>query len=197
MNTWYIWIKCIHKNCQYPPQCFIIYTTHSKNQSELYQNQTNLHLNVNKNDQKYIDIKRVNLCTLPKYSILGHPDYTPYVSVYGLVLDDLTRRCQLNPYNAEIFVYKAWRSKGFFQFKIIINVLVSSFWVIWIPMLWVYDLYKYFNSVSTGTVFIRQNLTSRRQILMYEDGPRFERVKHRIVWYDLNAFHITLSLSSW
>ena len=27
----------------------------------------------------------------------------------------------------------------FFQFEIIINVLVSSFWFIWIPMLWVYD----------------------------------------------------------
>ena len=32
-----------------------------------------------------------------------------------------------NPYNAEIFVYKPWRSKGFFQFEIIINVLVSFF----------------------------------------------------------------------
>ena len=30
-----------------------------------------------------------------------------------------------------------WNSqtKGFFQFEIIINVLVSSFWFIWIPML--------------------------------------------------------------
>ena len=30
-----------------------------------------------------------------------------------------------NPHNAEIFVYKLWRLKGFFQFEIIINVLVS------------------------------------------------------------------------
>ena len=30
----------------------------------------------------------------------------------------------------------------FFQFDIIINVLVSSFWFIWIQMLWVYGQYK-------------------------------------------------------
>ena len=50
--------------------------------------------------------------------------------------------------------------KTFFQFEIIINVLVISFWFIWIPMLWVCDHYKYFNSFSAGTVFIRQNLPS-------------------------------------
>ena len=33
----------------------------------------------------------------------------------------------INFHNAEIFMYKQWRPKGFFQFKIIINVLVSSF----------------------------------------------------------------------
>ena len=31
----------------------------------------------------------------------------------------------LDPYNAEIFMYKPWRSKGFSIFEIIINVLVS------------------------------------------------------------------------
>ena len=44
----------------------------------------------------------------------------------------------LNPYDAEIFLLKPWRLKGFIQFEIPINVLVSSFWFIWIPMLWVY-----------------------------------------------------------
>ena len=34
----------------------------------------------------------------------------------------------INPYNAELFLkFKPWRPKGFFQFEIIINVLVSSF----------------------------------------------------------------------
>ena len=47
-----------------------------------------------------------------------------------------------------------------FQFEIIIDVLVSSFWFLWKTMLWVYGHYKYFNSFSAGTVFIRQNLTS-------------------------------------
>ena len=33
----------------------------------------------------------------------------------------------INLYNAQIFLYKSWRPKGFFHFDIIINVLVSSF----------------------------------------------------------------------
>ena len=44
--------------------------------------------------------------------------------------------------------------------EIIINVLVSSFRFIWIPMLWVYGNYKYFYSYSAGIDFSRQNLTS-------------------------------------
>ena len=65
-----------------------------------------------------------------------------------------------NPYSAELILYKTWRSKGLFQFEILINVLASSSCFIWISMLWVYGQYKYFNSSSAGTVFIRQNLTS-------------------------------------
>ena len=48
----------------------------------------------------------------------------------------------------------------FFKFEITINVLFSSFWFIWIPMSWVYGRQKYVHAFSTGTVFIRQNLTS-------------------------------------
>ena len=33
----------------------------------------------------------------------------------------------VNPYNAEIFLYKPWRPKDFFQFEIIVNVLLTSF----------------------------------------------------------------------
>ena len=40
-----------------------------------------------------------------------------------------------------------------FQFEIIMNVLVRSFRNIWIPMLWVYDDYKYCTlSVRGSTV---------------------------------------------
>ena len=46
-------------------------------------------------------------------------------------------------YNAEIFLYKPLRPKCFFQFEIIINVLVSSFRFIWIPMLWVYIIIEW------------------------------------------------------
>ena len=49
-------------------------------------------------------------------------------------------------------------TEGFFQFKIIINVLVSSFWFIWIPMVCIYDHYKYVDSYCAGIDFRRQNL---------------------------------------
>ena len=51
-------------------------------------------------------------------------------------------------------------TKGYFHFEIIINVFVSFFRFTWIPMLWVYDQYKYVNSYSADIDFIRQNLTS-------------------------------------
>ena len=41
----------------------------------------------------------------------------------------------VNLYNTECFLYKPWRLKVFIQFEIIINVLFSFFWFIWIPML--------------------------------------------------------------
>ena len=55
---------------------------------------------------------------------------------------------------------KTLEVEGFFQYEIIITILVSSFWFIWIPVLWVYGHYKYFNSCSAGIAFSRQNLTS-------------------------------------
>ena len=64
---------------------------------------------------------------------------------------------QLNPYNAALSLNKSWRPKGFFQFEIIVNVLVISFRFIWIPMLQPLQIYIFF---IAGTVFLRQNLTS-------------------------------------
>ena len=52
-------------------------------------------------------------------------------------------------------LYSPWRPKGFVQFEIIINVLVSPFRLILIHMFWVYDHYNFFNSLSTRTVFRR------------------------------------------
>ena len=50
----------------------------------------------------------------------------------------------LNPYNAEIIVYKPWRPKClFFQFDIIINVSVSSIHFIWIPICYGYTAYTF------------------------------------------------------
>ena len=44
------------------------------------------------------------------------------------------------------------------------NVFVSSFWFIWIPMLWVYGHKKYFYSNSSGIdfdIYRRQILTAK------------------------------------
>ena len=59
-----------------------------------------------------------------------------------------------------LILYEPWRPKGFIQFEIIINVLVSFFWLIWIRMLWVYGHYKYYQSYSAATDFRRQKLAS-------------------------------------
>ena len=64
------------------------------------------------------------------------------------------------PLKHYFFYEKLGSQSFFFYFEIIINVLVSSFQFIWIPMLWVYCHYKYFYSYSAGIDFIRLNLTS-------------------------------------
>ena len=66
-------------------------------------------------------------------------------------------------FNRNIF-YKPWRPKVFFQYGIIINVLVMSFRFIWIPMLWVHVHYTYFTLAVRGKtldIYRRQILTSK------------------------------------
>ena len=94
----------------------------------------------------------------------------------------------LSPYNAEIFVYKPWKQKGFFQFEIIINVLFSSFCFIWIPMLWMYGHCQFFNSFSGEIVF-------RRQILTFTD-VRIWRLKTVPALLTLSSLSLPLSSSS-
>ena len=67
--------------------------------------------------------------------------------------------------------------KGVFHFEIIINVLVRSFWLIWVPVLYVYNHFKYFDSYSVGIFFSRQNLTST--------DVRFWRLKSILALYGL------------
>ena len=60
--------------------------------------------------------------------IKHHGVMTNHENTANLHIDiDCEGTANLNPYNAEIFVYKPWRPKGLFQFEIIINILVSSF----------------------------------------------------------------------
>ena len=64
-------------------------------------------------------------------------------------------------HNVEIFLHKLGKQKVFFRNHHAINFLVSSFRLIWIPMLWIDGRYNNYcvNSLSAGTVFRRQNLT--------------------------------------
>ena len=55
--------------------------------------------------------------------------------------------------------------KGFFQFEIIIDVLVSSFRFIRIPLLWVYDQYKYFTLTVRGSTLESESDVYRCHIL--------------------------------
>ena len=54
------------------------------------------------------------------------------------IMDPLAAASSTNPWSAELICKKRREQRVFFQFEIIINVLVSSFWFIWIPMLRVY-----------------------------------------------------------
>ena len=51
-------------------------------------------------------------------------------------------RWGINPYNADIFLYKPQRPKGFSIWNHHICPIVSFFLFIWIPILWVYSHYK-------------------------------------------------------
>ena len=87
------------------------------------------------------------------YCIHSHSTVTPLslVSVQGVVH---------NLFNAELFCTNHGDQKVLFKFVISINVLVSLFRFIWIPMFWVYGHFKYFCSYSAGIDFNRDNLTS-------------------------------------
>ena len=77
----------------------------------------------------------------------------------------------------------------FLYLKIIINVLVSSFRFISIPMLWVYGQYKNVIFFTATIDFKSQNLTSidRRQILTSEVGPRINKTRF-CIWFIQNYF---------
>ena len=86
---------------------------------------------------------------------------TPWSHIHSFLSPFGHPQLLINSYNAEIFLHKPWRPKGFsILFEIVINVLVRSFRFIWIPMLWVYDDYTYFSCYSARIEFRRQNLTS-------------------------------------
>ena len=54
-------------------------------------------------------------------------DYLYLAQIRFMLFRSAARYEPFNPFDAEIPLCKPWRPKGFFQFEIIINVLVSSF----------------------------------------------------------------------
>ena len=61
-------------------------------------------------------------------------------------------------------------SNVFFKFEIIMIVFASSFRFIWIPMLWVYNQYKYFYYFSAGSSLYIRIWRLQSQIPTYKDG---------------------------
>ena len=95
-------------------------------------------------------------------------------------------------WSGEIFLNKPWKPKVFFQFEIIISVLVSFFRFIWITMLWVYGHYKYLYSHSVGSILdiiICQIMTSKVD-------PRAVRVNPPEAVWLIFALHIE-SYKTW
>ena len=60
-----------------------------------------------------------------------------------------------NPSSVKILSDNPWGPKGLFQFEIIRNILVSSFWFIWIPMSWVAVINVFTLTVRGSTLDVR------------------------------------------
>ena len=65
-------------------------------------------------------------------------------------LHSVTTALNYNLYNPEICLYRPWKTKGYFQFEVLINVLVRL----------CVTFFRVFFTRFAGTVFIRQNLTA-------------------------------------
>ena len=90
-------------------------------------------------------------------------------------------------------------TKGFFQFKIIINVLVSSSSFIWY-MLWVYSHYKYFYLyIADQMIFFTQDYSAgikfRLQNLMSQIVSRALRVKPGKNFMAVDSLRFTLNIN--
>ena len=95
-----------------------------------------------------------------RYACGRHVNTCQHVSVYCFTLSRQASRHKgfFNPYNAERILYlNHGDQRFFFQFEIIING-----WLFPIPLdtyvMGHYKYFNYFNYISSGTVFIYQNL---------------------------------------
>ena len=76
----------------------------------------------------------------------------------------------------------------FFHFLIIMNVFVSFYRFVWIPMFWVYDQYKYFTITVRGLTFD----IFRRQILTTRVNPHAVRINPRKPDLDYSRYPVFL-----
>ena len=114
-----------------------------------------------------------------RWLLITHTKWRCYVVISSSTITYLILRCLWLTSEALTIFVSTMDTKGFFQFEIIVNVSVSSFRFIWIPILWVYDHYNiYIYSCSAGIDFSRQESdVHRRQILTSKVDPRAVRVK--------------------
>ena len=92
---------------------------------------------------KWLKITHICLIWAEIFLKFSHTFHTQKLWFGGLTKkyknDNSRGQIRVNPYNAEKIMFKSWKPKGFNQIESIINVWVSSFWFIWIPLLWVYN----------------------------------------------------------
>ena len=87
------------------------------------------------------------------YSWISREGSTTSWSLWRKMFCSITKVSSWLTLKALKYFVLTMETKGFYQFEIIINVFVSSFGFIWIPMVWVYGHYKYFTlSVLESTL---------------------------------------------
>ena len=69
-------------------------------------------------------------------------------TMFSNVIHSISNAFSFNPHTLKYFLYEPW---CLFQFEVSINVSVSSYRFIWIPMLWDYGHYKYFTFSVRGS----------------------------------------------
>ena len=161
-STWSLfrksWQVGMYNNCKKSLEWCIIYSYIACTYPILIKCDTNIFL---LHDNMYYFLQANNLIhAIAPSNIVYHSKYHFLISIFTA---DVTCRSNDNqPLQPWKMLCKPWTPKGFFLFEIIINFLVSSFRLIWIPMLWVLILLARGSSSlsSSSTSSSKSSLTS-------------------------------------